>query len=244
MVFDGLSSLVAPRHCVACRSPLRAAARAGDWRDALCPTCLRGVRRIATGCLGCGRELGPHAAPQRRCAHCQGPTRAIASTTALLRYRGPARTLLRRLKYEGRHELAAPLGRELAAVFGARHPEAAADPRLVVVPIPLHPWRRWRRGFNQAEAIAAGVASALGRPVRLALRRRRATQPLYGVAREERAAAVADAFQPGRGGRRAVAGRAVALVDDIRTSGATLETAARALRAAGAARVHALAVGR
>ncbi len=243
-MLTAFASLLAPRLCLACGralppEPLR------SFEDALCAPCRAGLRPIARGCRGCGRDLGPHAAPRPRCAACRrAPRRALATTTALLRYRGPARALLRRLKYHGCEELAAPLGEQLARAFEAAAPEATADPALVVVPIPLHPWRRWRRGFNQAEAIARGVARALERPVAEPLRRERATRPLYGVRREARASVVEHAFALARGGRDVVAGRPVALVDDIRTSGATLQAAAAVLRAAGAREVHGLAVAR
>lgn len=243
-MLTALASLLAPRLCLACGQALTPEPSRA-FEDALCPPCRGELRVIARGCRGCGRDLGPHAAPRPRCAACRrAPRGALASTTALLRYRGPARALLRRLKYHGCEELAGPLGEALARAFAAAAPEAAGDPALVVVPIPLHPWRRWRRGFNQAEAIARGTARALERPLAEVLRRERATRPLYGVRREARASVVEGAFALVRGARDAVAGRPVALVDDIRTSGATLRAAADVLRAAGAREVHGLAVAR
>ena len=107
----------------------------------------------------------------------------------------------------------------------------------MIVPIPLHPWRRWRRGFNQAEAIAEGVAEALERPVVCALKRRRLTRALYGVRPEEREAIVSGAFVT-----RLIPPGPVLLVDDIRTSGATLRAAARALRREGVRELDAAVV--
>ena len=111
-----------------------------------------------------------------------------------------------------------------------------------MVPIPLHPWRHLQRGFNQAAALADVVAARLERPRVHALRRRRRTRPLYTLARGQRPAALEHAFVLKRG--VAVAGRPVLLVDDIRTSGATLRAAAACLRAAGATRVEAAVVAR
>ena len=218
----GLETVVAPPECVACRRAL--AARPGaDWRGALCS--------------GCERELELDQASD-------GPGRlgATASVTALVRYRGTGRAVLRQLKYYGREDLGPRLGRDLGARFRARHPARAACPGRVVVPVPLHPWRRWRRGFNQAEAIATGVAERLGCPVVRALARRRRTEPLFAVAHADRPAAVADAFRVRL--PAAVRGRPVALVDDIRTTGATAEAAAGALLAAGCLRVDVLVVAR
>ncbi|MCA8920388.1 MAG: ComF family protein, partial [Planctomycetes bacterium] len=137
---------------------------------------------------------------------------------------------------------AAPLGARLAArseqVWGA--PPADAW----VVPVPLH-WRRRRsRGFDQAEQIADGFASALGLPLARCLRRRRHTVPLFGVELGARDALLADVFALRRWGTSGLRGRHVILVDDIRTSGATLDAAARALKAGGAGRIHAAVVAR
>jgi predicted amidophosphoribosyltransferase len=109
--------------------------------------------------------------------------------------------------------------------------------------VPLHRWRRVRRGFNQAEEIARGVAEVLERPLVCALRRRRATRALHEVPREDRGRVVDGAFALASFAP-SLRARPIALVDDIRTSGATLREAAAVLHAAGADRIDALVVAR
>ncbi len=162
------------------------------------------------------------------------------STTALLRYRGVGRSVIAALKYGGRDDLARPLGTGLGRRFAGREPAAAGDPRLVVVPVPLHWARAWSRGFNQAERVAAAVAVVLERPLGSALVRSRATRALHGVEHAARGGVLEGAFAV----RGDVAGKTIALVDDIRTTGSTLREAALVLRRAGAVRVDALVVGR
>ena len=125
--------------------------------------------------------------------------------------------------------------------IGARGP----GPEPWVVPIPLH-WKRSgsRRGYNQAEALALGLAGSLGLPMRTTLRRSIATPPLARIGRTERARIMKNAFVVPRRHRTALAGRTILLVDDILTSGATAGAASRALKQAGAARVVVVVVAR
>lgn len=155
-------------------------------------------------------------------------------------YEGSLRAILHAFKYEGRRTLAQPLGRMLR--------EAGADLLTdvsCVVPVPLHPWRRIARGFNQS----ADLARALDLPVVHALWRTRRTQPQTGLSRAGRRRNVRGAFAVSplltrRTRDGLVDGRVVLLVDDVRTTGATLDACARALRRAGAAGVRALTVAR
>jgi ComF family protein len=137
-----------------------------------------------------------------------------------------------RLDYLGRHLAAA-----LAAGLGAGL--VGCDR---VVPVPLHWWRRLARGYNQAERIARPLAGRLGLPCVQALARRRATPPQSLLGREERLANLREAFRVPR--PECVEGLRVLLVDDVATTGATLEAAAAALKKAGAAAVTALVAGR
>jgi len=118
------------------------------------------------------------------------------------------------------------------------------------VPVPLHWRRRWRRGYNQAEMIAARVALLAGRPILPgALRRLRATAPQTGRNRRERVANIKGAFMVRSTGcgawpARDLKGATVLLVDDVVTTGATIRECARALKAAGACNVQAAAAAR
>ena len=160
---------------------------------------------------------------------------------------GAARRALLEAKFAGVSALRAPLAREAAALVPAAWaPEAVAA-------IPLHPARQRRRGYNQAALAAAEVARVLDVPATPTLLRRvRATAAQARLHREERIENVRGAFTldgtvEGAAARGAAGGavpRAVLLVDDVSTTGATLGAAAAALRAAGARRVWALALAR
>jgi predicted amidophosphoribosyltransferase len=159
------------------------------------------------------------------------------------------------LKYDGRLSLAGPLS---AAMRDAGHDVlAGAD---AAVPVPLHPWREWRRGFNQAEALARG----LGPPVLRMLCRIRYTRAQATLSAGMRRQNVRNAFAPAPLGRwpaavrwldtlqglpwrsveRRLEGTCVVLVDDVATTGATLEACASVLRAAGVREVRALTAAR
>lgn len=155
----------------------------------------------------------------------------------MLLFEGPVRTAVHRLKYRDGHALAGPLGGLLVG-WWEEHP-LGVD---VVVPVPLHPQRLERRGYNQAALLAAVLARGVGLPLlERALVRVRNTRPQMSLGREARRANVAGAFRAVDG---AVEGQRVLLVDDVCTTGATLEACADALREAGAAEVRALTLAR
>ena len=146
-----------------------------------------------------------------------------------------SRQVALRLKYSGRPGLAGTLAR-----FMLRHLDCGAD-RPLLVPVPLHRWRIWSRGYNQSALIASALAQLGGVPAGLdLLRRTRATPPLRGLGRRERALVVRGAFAPAPGAAPLLAGRRIVLVDDVYTSGATASACARILRRAGAASVEVL----
>jgi ComF family protein len=158
------------------------------------------------------------------------------------RYEGTLREIIHALKYEGRRTLAGPLG-GLVRDAGS----AVLQGCECVVPVPLHPWRRMRRGFNQAR----DLAKRLDRPVVNALWRVRATPPQTALDAPARYSNVRGAFvvSPFTCGARlhvvrfpSIENRIVVLVDDVRTTGATLDECARVLLVAGAREVRALTV--
>ncbi len=160
---------------------------------------------------------------------------------ALGPYQGPIRSLCLSLKHERNAWIARWLG-ELVVEGKLDELKVEASEGAWVVPVPLH-WRsRLRRGYNQAEALAVGLARPLDLPVKPILRRVLATPKLALMGRTERAEVMKRAFQA-----RAVPGlkgRTVFLVDDILTSGATSGEASRALKRAGAKRVVVVVVAR
>jgi ComF family protein len=149
-------------------------------------------------------------------------------------YDGALRAIIHVLKYEGRRSVAAPM-----AALMQRRGSAVLDGADAVVPVPLHWSRRRIRGFNQA----ADLARHLGPPSVPAIRRVRATPTQTDLPASRRHQNVRGAFSVTRAGRR-LAGATVVLVDDVSTTGATLEACARALKEAGVREVRALTAGR
>jgi ComF family protein len=192
-------------------------------------------------CPRCAMPAGPYADLAGGCSECRGRSLGFDGAIALGPYRGPIRHLCLSLK----HERNAWMARWLAEVVaegrsGPLGEEAKARP--LVVPVPLHWRKRLRRGYNQAEALARGLARALSLEVRPALRRVAATPALARAGRVERARMMRHAFRARR--FRGIRGRSVLLVDDILTTGATTGEAARTLKRAGASRVVVVVVAR
>lgn len=150
---------------------------------------------------------------------------------AAVAYGEIARGLALKLKYSGRTAMA-----EIIAAQLARHIDGQLDG--VLVPVPLHRWRIWRRGYNQSALIARALARRTGTVLIVdALDRVKATPALRGLGRAARARTVRGAFRIPVSHRAALTGRTVWLVDDVHTSGATANACARALKRAGAGRV-------
>jgi len=167
----------------------------------------------------------------------------LAAIIAPWRFGGALADALRRLKFSGRTHVARTIAPLVAPYLDATARLAEID---VIVPVPLHWWRRARRGFDQAALLcgAAGRHHPLPAPICHPLRRSRRTAPQTGLAAADRAANVAGAFTVPPRARRHVAGRRVLVFDDVVTTGATMAAAARALRAAGAAEVLGFAIAR
>jgi ComF family protein len=152
-------------------------------------------------------------------------------------YEGALREIVHALKYRGHQSLGAPLGALMKTAGSALLAQADA-----VVPVPLHPWRQWRRGFNQADELA----QALGRPVWRPLRRRSLGVPQAKLSGEQRRTNVRTAYGVSRARAGAISKRPkyVVLIDDVMTTGATLDACSRALREGGVEWVAALTLGR
>ena len=206
---------------------------------------------LAPPCAVCGRVLQRPLAGAvcDRCWDAVHPVtspfalRGIRTACAIGRYDATLRDVIHALKYEGRRSIAPRLARLMA-----HHGAAVLHGADVVVPVPLHRRRQRRRGFNQADDLACG----LGLPVSRALRRVRATHPQVDLPADQRRDNVRDAFRlasnpplfPSRTATFVLPGRVVVLVDDVATTGATLEACARVLKAAGAEEVRALTAAR
>jgi ComF family protein len=200
---------------------------------------------FAPHCAACAAPLESpaHGCVCRRCwlaieppAQVEWPAGPITAAAAAGDYIGAMRAIIHAFKYDGRRSLATPLA-GLMRHYGATVLQDAD----CLVPVPLHPWRRLHRGFNQA----ADLAGALGLPVARGLWRTRFTIAQAGLSAAQRRRNVRDAFSlsPLLTRHRADAlfrNRIVVLVDDVRTTGATLHACAGILADAGAREVRAL----
>ena len=196
-----------------------------------CVGCGAGGTYLCDACLGRARRAGPLAFDPA--------SSAFDEVTAPLAYEGAARTAVHRLKYAGLRAIAPSMARPMAEALSSSG--VRAD---VVVPVPLHPSRLRQRGFNQALLLARPIAEAVGLPVRDDLLRRlvAGTPQVDAGSIDERRANVAGAFGLAPGAD--AAGLRVVLVDDVLTTGSTLDAAAAALKGGGARSVHALAFAR
>ncbi|MBC7261756.1 MAG: ComF family protein [Chloroflexi bacterium] len=211
-----------PPHCVNC-------GREGDW---LCPACQNQLSFILPPlCPKCGRHLGN----ALHCTACQSlridGIRSVAYSEGILR------EAIHQFKYNGIQVLALPFGRMLYACW--RSENIPAD---VLVPVPLHPQRIRQRGYNQSLLLAEQLSRYTGLPVdQTTLQRVKNTLPQVDLDARQRRENVTDAFQCTSA---SLAGKDIVLIDDVCTTGATLEACSDALKAQGARSVWGFTLGR
>jgi predicted amidophosphoribosyltransferase len=226
-----------PRSCFACAAPLGGTAE--PWLCAPCRAALPLHREADPACPRCDRPLGP-GVPTSACPDCRRLRPRFAAVRAAGDYRGPLRRLVTGLKYARLPSCAWPLGEILADRL--RGWEALAG-GPVVVPFPTTAEARRRRGFDPPALLAAEVAGRLRLPhAPRALRRTGSPPPQASLSRTARLAAPRGTVAAARPGE--IAGRSILLVDDVLTTGATADEAARVLLAAGAAEIHVAVVAR
>lgn len=231
--FRYLADLALPPLCIACHDPV-------DRHNALCPRCWSGLNFIRPPlCDRLGLPLPYHAGDGAVSSMALRQSPLYDRARAALVFDGVTRDLLHSFKYADRHE-AVPLFARWMSDAG-RSLIAEAE---VIAPVPLHPWRLLRRRFNQSAVLAGRLARAHGKPVLLGLKRIRYTKQQVGLAFGERRANVEGAFRVAPRQAAAFAGRRVLLIDDVITTGATVEACAAALKEAGALTVDVLAVAR
>ncbi|MDR2677556.1 MAG: ComF family protein [Puniceicoccales bacterium] len=223
-----------PRACVGCGSALGKESA----YDYICPDCLREIDWIRNHfCPRCG---APDVENGTICDECGKKTFSFRRNRSIYVYSGLGRRIIHELKYRN--------GRHLLPDIGRMGREACLDLHAaVLVPVPLHWWRQWLRGFNQSELICGHLAKIYGCEVCPLLRRSRHTRRQFGLGSRARWKNVGNAFQiNGRILRKmkVAKDRKITLVDDIFTTGATIEACAKVLAAAGFEHVEALTLAR
>lgn len=235
-----LGELVHPWRCALCE------AAPPGLRSPFCETCRADLLVLAarfqeSSCPRCALPAGPFADLDGGCSECRGKPLGFDAALALGRHDEPWRGLCLKLKSDRGAWLAPWLG-DLLVEARRREFSALQAAGARVAPVPQHWLRRLRRGYNQAEALALALSRPLGLANGPALRRIKPTHHLVGLGPKARAEAIRGAFVIRRGLN--LRGRTVLLVDDVLTTGATLDEAARVLKRAGARRVVAAVLTR
>lgn len=226
------ADLIVPPCCLVCRARIGA-------HHLLCPACWRDVSFIRPPlCDVLGIPLPFDTGERTVSAGALAHPPAYDRARAVAHFSGSMRTLVHQLKYADRHDARALFGRWLAEA--GRELRPGLD---VIVPVPLNRLRLLMRHFNQAAVLASEVARHTGVPMDpMLLRRTRWTRSQVGMTRDQRRRNIAGAFGVPRHRRTWLKGRHVLLVDDVVTTGATVDVCARTLKRAGAARVDVLAL--
>ncbi|MFL6815396.1 MAG: ComF family protein [Bradyrhizobium sp.] len=222
-----------PTLCVACREPVHG--------DGVCADCWAKLSFIAPPfCPRLGIPFVYDPGPGLLSMEAISDPPAYGRARAAVRYDDVARTLVHALKYQDRTDLAPAMGRWMARAGRELIGEADA-----LIPVPLH-WRRgWSRRYNQSGALARVIEKQTGaKVVSEALRRVRPTQQQIGLSRAQRASNVQGAFKVAPDRQSEIQGRRVVLIDDVLTSGATVDACARALLRAKAASVDVVVFAR
>ena len=212
-LYAGLLATAFPRVCCLCEAAIPG-----------------GTRFVCLRCRATTETLDLHTLAENEMTDKFWGRLPVERAAALLPYGSGtlAERVMRLLKYDDRPDVGVSLGGWLGALLAGG--DSVFGPVDVVVPVPLHPRKRRRRGYNQAERVAAGIARGLGGEVvclQQAVRRTRETETQTRKSQFERLANVEGVFALTRGARRRLAGRRVLLVDDVVTTGATLESLGR-----------------
>ncbi len=193
-------------------------------------------------CLQCSRPFDGAAPLPGRCPDCQSRNPAFTSAVAAKRTSGVVRELIHCFKYEGGWYLAPTLAGWMEKAW--KDPRLADPPPGALIPVPLHRWKEFRRGYNQSLLLARALAPRCRIPVVEALERVRDTGTQTRLHRSERMRNLRGAFRIRPRVESRIRGIHVVLVDDVLTTGATLDACASVLKRAGAESVRALAVAR
>ena len=231
---DGFLSLLYPPHCAMCGLDT-------DSGVHLCSTCAAQAKRIKPPfCHQCSQPFDGAIEGKFVCFNCRERKPHFDCAVARYRSTGVVREFIHRFKYNNHFYLRHPLADWMTE--GLEDDRIRSQPFDAFVPVPLHPARYRERDFNQAEVLAKIIAQRSGHPVLPALKRIRYTTTQTRLDREERMENLRNAFRVHHAGT--VNSRHLILVDDVFTTGSTVDECARVLREAGAASVRVITVAR
>jgi ComF family protein len=227
MPFRAAFDLVLPPRCPGCGEIV-------DGDDRFCAACFGQLHFLGPPqCACCGDPLVHDAGADAQCGACLAEPPPYARARAALAYGGPARRVVLALKHGRQLHLARLMAQAMRRAAGPLPPDA------LIVPVPSHRWRLWRRGFNQAALLARQLARQGRHDLAVdALERVKPTPLTRGLTRKQRQQNVQGAFRVAR--PELVKGRAIVLVDDVMTTGATVSACAAKLKRAGARHVEVL----
>ena len=228
IVMQQLLDVLFPVHCAGCQ-------RSGH---VLCPSCIAQIQPLPSPfCQRCGIPLSPDG----KCKDCQYHLLKLSGQRAVSAYQEPLRTCIHALKYYGNTQLAEPLGVLLAQAYSRYSIQAD-----IMIPVPLHSERQRQRGYNHASLLARACSARSGIPLQEGvLVRHRATVAQVDLNPKDRYQNVAGAFLcTAAFATGALYGRRIVIIDDVSTTGATLEACAAPLFAAGVEAVWGLVLAR
>ncbi len=237
-----LADIIYPPRCAICRQFLwKGPLIKGGNSLSFCPSCIADFRHISSPlCPICGAPFPSEIKEDHPCEDCLRKRPFYDSAGAPYRNEGPILKAIHRLKYGAKSFLAGSLGPLLARFMEERIKESG---HLLTMPVPLHPKRVRERGFNQSLLLARHVANGLKSDLDfLSLRRVRYTLPQTRLAKKERQRNVRGAFQLKN--RDAVKGKTILLVDDVVTTGNTMNECARLLKKGGSGKVFCVSLAR
>ena len=232
-----ITKLLFPSSCPIC-GEVEEQLLTGDGVAQFCPQREKKLVRVRQPfCLKCGKPLEEDRVHREYCADCTKQAHAFSQGRAVFVYQGDIIGSMHRLKYANRRDYAAIYAREAYRTYGGWIRRIAPD---MIVPVPLHPRRRRERGYNQAELIAEALAELTGIPLRKKLILRTVyTKPQKQLSAKERKNNLKNAFQMSK---KIVQLKKVLLIDDIYTTGSTVDAVSEALMSAGVKKIYVLCI--